>query len=211
MTNEHKIGLLLVDDHPMVLEGLKAMLNRISFVQLTATAGHAVDAIAALKEHPAIEVALVDINLPEISGIELTAKIKTEFPNVKVLAMSTLNERSYVSQMILSGAIGYLVKSASLEMLTEAILCAHEGKMFLSPDISMSVTESKGLKLQPMLTTREKEVLKLIADGLTNPQIATSLFISQHTVESHRKNLLAKFGVNNTAGLIKQAGKYNLL
>ncbi len=211
MTRNDTIQLLIVDDHPMVLEGLKAMLQQISFVQLTATATHAVDAIAVLKAHPGIQVALVDINLPDISGIELTAKIKKEFPMVKVLAMSTFNERSYVSQMIVNGAVGYLVKSASLEVLTEAILCAHEGKMYLSADVALSNPETKELQQQPVLTSREREVLKLIADGLTNPQIAQALFISQHTVESHRKNLLAKFGVNNTAGLIKLAGRYNLV
>ncbi|MCU0374437.1 MAG: response regulator transcription factor [Chitinophagaceae bacterium] len=211
MKFEDKIQVLIVDDHPMVQEGLRAMLQQLPFVQLAGIAGNAVEAIAILKNSPGIEVVLVDINLPEISGIELTAKIKKEFAGVKVLAMSTFNERSYVSQMIVSGAQGYVVKSASLEVLSEAILCVHEGKMFLSADVHLTVTESKAIQQQPLLTSREKEVLEQIAAGLTNPQIAAALFISQHTVESHRKNLLAKFGVNNTAGLIKLAARYGMV
>lgn len=211
MNEQQKIQLLIVDDHPMVLEGLKAMLLQIDFVELTATATHAIEAIAALKNNPTLDVALVDINLPEISGIELTAKIKKEFPEVKVIAMSTFNERSYVSQMILNGAMGYLVKSASMETLSEAILSAYEGKMFISPEVSFNRNEQKEVMKLPLLTSREKEVLTLIAEGMTNPQIAETLIISQHTVESHRKNLLAKFEVGNTASLIKMAVKYNLI
>lgn len=211
MKADEKIQVLIVDDHPMVQEGLKAMLQQLPHIQLAGTAGHAVEAIAILKKNPAIEVALVDINLPDISGIELTAKIKKEHAEVKVLAMSTFNERSYVSQMIVSGAQGYVVKSASLQVLNEAILCAHAGKMYLSADVQLTAPESKAIQQQPLLTSREKEVLAQIAAGLTNPQIAAALFISQHTVESHRKNLLAKFGVSNTAGLIKLAARYGMI
>jgi DNA-binding NarL/FixJ family response regulator len=208
----NKINLLVVDDHPMVLEGLKAMLAQITFVNLVATAANAIDAVAAMKLHPEIEVAIVDINLPDISGIELTGKMKKEFPTVQVLAMSTFKERSYITQMILKGAVGYLVKSSGKEEIEEAILCAYEGKLFLSTDLEMSSPgQAVGVQSVPFLTSREKEVLHHIADGLTNPQIASLLFISQHTVESHRKNLLAKFDVKNTANLIKLAAQYRLI
>lgn len=212
MEYEAKIKLLVVDDHPMVLEGMRVMLRQISFTQLTATASNAVEAIMALKQSPEVEVAIVDINLPEISGIELTSKIRREFPHVKVLAMSTFNERSYISQMIQKGASGYLVKSASQEEIEEAILCAHEGKMYLQANLQNSGNHGFDMAGKtPLLTSREKEVLQLIADGLTNAQIAAALFISHHTVESHRKNLLAKFGVSNTAGLIKLAARYGMI
>jgi DNA-binding NarL/FixJ family response regulator len=212
MINENEIKLLIVDDHPMVLEGMRVMLQQISFAKLTATAYNAFEAIEALRQWPEIEVAIVDINLPDISGIDLAEKIRREFPQVKVLAMSTFNERSYISQMIQNGASGYLVKSASKEEIEEAILCAHEGKMYLSaalqPSGNMGYDPTQKL---PLLTSREKEVLLLIAEGMTNPQIAQQLFISLHTVDSHRKNLLTKFEVNNTAGLIKLAAKYNMI
>jgi DNA-binding NarL/FixJ family response regulator len=212
MNNLNEIKLLVVDDHPMVLEGMRVMLQQISFAKLTATASNAFEAIEALKQHPEIEVAIVDINLPDISGIALTEKIRREFPHIKVLAMSTFNERSYISQMIQNGASGYLVKSASKEEIEEAILCAHEGKMYLSAELQTSGNNSLGKPEKiPLLTSREKEILQLIAEGHTNPQIAQQLFISLHTVDSHRKNLLTKFDVNNTAGLIKLAAKYNMI
>ena len=205
-----KIRLLVVDDHPMVLEGMKSMLQQLSFVELC---GMATDAYAAMelikKEKP--QIVITDINMPEIGGIELALKIRHEFPEVKVIAMSTFKERSYISQMIQNGAAGYLVKSASREEIEEAILSVHEGKLYMSLDINLSAADKTELNNIPVLSTREKEVLVLIADGLTNPQIAAKLFISMHTVDSHRKNLLTKFGVNNTAGLIKLAVRNNMI
>jgi len=125
--------------------------------------------------------------------------------------MSTFKERSYISQMIQQGAAGYLVKSASKEEIEEAILSVFEGKLYMSLDLNMSTVEEKEIKNMPTLSMREKEVLQLIADGFTNPQIAEKLFLSLHTVDSHRKNLLTKFGVNNTASLIKTAAKNDLV
>ncbi len=204
-----KIRVLIVDDHPMVLEGMKALLSNVEYVTVTGTACNAYEAIDKLKTL-ATDVAIVDINLPEVSGIELTAKIKKEFPAVKVLAMSTFKERSYISQMIQNGASGYLVKSASKDEIEAAIVSANEGKLYLSLDINTTDVNSDTISKIPIVSRREKEVLQLIVDGLTNPQIAEKLFISLHTVDSHRKNLLAKFDVNNTASLIRIAIKYNL-
>jgi DNA-binding NarL/FixJ family response regulator len=113
--------------------------------------------------------------------------------------------------MVQNGASGYLVKSASKKEIEEAILSVYEGKLYMSIDINLSATEKENLNTVPTLSSREKEVLILIADGFSNPQIAAKLFISLHTVDSHRKNLLTKFEVNNTASLIKLASKYNLV
>lgn len=205
-----KISVLIVDDHPMVLEGMKALLSNFNYITVAGTACNAFEAMDKLKTNP-VDVVIVDINLPEVSGIELTAKIKKEFPAVKVLAMSTFKERSYISQMIQNGASGYLVKSASKEEIEAAILSANEGKLYLSLDISTIDLSTGIIPDVPVVSRREKEVLQLIVDGLTNPQIAEKLFISLHTVDSHRKNLLAKFNVNNTASLIRIAIKYNLV
>lgn len=200
----------MVDDHPMVLEGMRGMLSQIGFVELAGLAANAYEAMTILKASAA-DIVITDINMPEISGIELAAKIRTEFPKVKIIAMSTFKERSYISQMIQNGASGYLVKSASREEIEEAILSVHEGKLYMSLDVSLSSADKQEMVNVPMLSSREKEVLLLIADGMTNPQIAAKLFISLHTVDSHRKNLLTKFSVNNTASLIKQAAKFNLI
>ena len=125
--------------------------------------------------------------------------------------MSTFNERSYISQMVQNGAAGYILKSVSKEEIEEAILCVYEGKLYMSLELELNKQEQQRINTAPLLTSREKEVLLLISEGFTNPQIAEKLFVSPYTVDSHRKNLLTKFEVNNTAGLIKQAAKYGLV
>jgi len=210
MKDEDKIKVLVVDDHPMVLEGMRSMLAQISFANLIGVASNAWEAIEKIKEQLP-DIVLTDINMADVSGIELAEKIKKEFPSVKIVAMSTFKERSYISKMVLNGATGYLVKSASKEEIEEALLSVHEGRLYMSFDLEMSASEQREMKNVPVLSTREKEVLNLIADGLTNAQIAGALFISMHTVDSHRKNLLTKFGVKNTALLIRTATQYGLL
>lgn len=205
-----KIKVLIVDDHPMVLQGMKSMLAEINFVEIAGIAANAYEAMGLIKS-ALPHIVITDINMPEISGIELALKIKNEFPLVKIIAMSTFKERSYISQMIQNGASGYLVKSASKEEIEEAILSVYEGKLYMSLDINLSSADKQEMNSMPVLSSREKEVLQLIADGLTNPQIAVKLFLSMHTVDSHRKNLLTKFAVNNTASLIKLAAKYNMV
>lgn len=206
----NKIKIIVVDDHPMVIEGMKAMLKQIAMVELCATANNAFEALEKVEEYLP-DLVITDINMPEISGIELTTKLKKEYPKIRVIGMSTFNERSYISQMIQSGADGFLVKSAPKEEIETAIFSVNDGKMYLSVDVNMNVQEKKALKDQPILTRREKEILHLIADGFTNPQIAEQLFISLHTVDTHRKNLLSKFETNNIASLIKIATKYGMI
>lgn len=205
-----KINILVVDDHPMVLEGMKSMLSQISFVGVNAVAVNAYEAMELIKKAHT-DIVITDINMPEISGMNLALKIRHEFPEVKIIAMSTFKERSYISQMIQNGASGYLVKSASKEEIEEALLSVFEGKLYMSLDVNLSLAEKNELNNIPVLSRREKEVLLLIADGMTNPQIAAKLFLSMHTVDSHRKNLLTKFGINNTASLIKLAVRYNMV
>lgn len=205
-----KIKILVADDHPMVLEGMRSMLAEIGFVAIAGLAQNAYQAMELVKAHMP-DIVITDINMPEISGIELTAKIRKEFPGVKVIAMSTFNERSYISQMVQQGASGYLLKSASKEEIEAAILTVIAGKLYMSIDLELSKQDQQELKKLPVLTSREQEVLLLIAEGFTNAQIAEKLFVSPYTVDSHRKNLLTKFEVNNTAGLIKLAVKNGLV
>jgi DNA-binding NarL/FixJ family response regulator len=200
--------LLLVDDHPLVLEGMKALLTDSQQIEYIKVATNAYEAIETLKNHE-IDLAFLDINLPDISGIDLCLKIKAEFPKVKCIALSTFTERSYISRMIQNGAVGYLMKSSSKEEIMEAISQVTAGGMYMN----VNFTESHSLpeKNMPFLTLREKEVLQLIANGLTNQQIADKLFLSVLTIDSHRKNLLAKFEVGNTASLIKVAAQNDML
>ena len=203
------IKILLVDDHTLVIEGMKALLERMPYIEIAGTAGNAFDAIALLKKTRA-DIAFVDINLPDISGIELCSKIRKEFPGTQVIALSTFKQRSFVTQMIGNGAAGYLVKSADREEIETAIQSVLAGKMYFSNEIGnipASINEDEA----PTLTKREKEIMQLIAEGMTSSEIAAQLFLSTYTVDTHRKNLLTKFEVNNTALLIKMAAKFGIL
>ena len=206
------VNVFIIDDHPMVVEGLQSLLSRLENIQVVGSVSNAFDAIPFIQKNEP-DMVLLDINLPEISGIDLCKKIHQHFPSIKILGMSTFSERSYISRMIENGASGYLIKSASAEEIAEAINTVMEGKIYLSVTMEhlarlLSVLPSDGL---PALTKREKEVLQLISEGLTNNQVAEKLFISPLTVDSHRKNLLTKLNVNNTATLIKLAVQHGLV
>jgi two-component system, NarL family, nitrate/nitrite response regulator NarL len=191
-----------------VLEGMKAILATMDCMEVAATASKAEEAMAVLSNTD-IDLAFVDINLPGINGIELTAKIKREFPGVQVIGLSTFQQRSYVSQMIASGASGYLVKSAAKQEIENAIATVLEGRMYFGTDIIASPVPADDEV--PTLTRREKEILKLVAEGKTSNEMAEKLFLSVYTVDTHRKNLLTKFKVNNTATLISKAAAAGLL
>ncbi|MBC8111615.1 MAG: response regulator transcription factor [Verrucomicrobia bacterium] len=207
------IKVFLIDDHPMVIEGIKALLFHSENIEIIGSAGNAFLAMEFLRNQQA-DVVLLDINLPEIDGIELCKKIKNEFPTTKILGLSTFKERSYIAKMIENGASGYVLKSVPQEELTEAITSVFAGKIYLNEEIAQVLTKNSteaNSKTLPLLTRREKEVLICIADGLTNPEIAEKLFVSPLTIDSHRKNLLAKFEVKNTASLIKIAVENGLI
>ncbi len=205
------IRVFIIDDHPMVIEGIKSLLNASEGVVVAGSATDAFAAMEFLKKEPA-DVVLLDINLPEISGLDLCPELKAKFPGLKILGLSTFKERSYITRMISQGASGYVLKNASQEELLEAIRQAHRGQMYLSMEVAGIMAQAQAPPPQiPLLTTREKEVLALIAEGLTNHEIAAQLFISPLTVDSHRKNLLAKLGVKNTAAMIRVAVEFQLI
>ncbi len=206
------IKVFIIDDHPMVIEGIRSLLRESALVEVCGSAMDAYQALDALKSTPA-EVALCDINLGDLNGIDLCVLLKKSYPSMKVLGLSTFKERSYITRMIEAGASGYLLKNASREELEEGIVAAWRGRLFLSAEVSQIITspDAKSAGPMPLLTAREKEVLALIADGCTNTQIAEKLFISPLTVDSHRKNLLAKFAVKNTAAMVKLAFDHGLL
>lgn len=206
------VRVFIVDDHPVVVAGLRSLLSQLKNIEVAGAVSNAFEALPFLKAH-AVDVILLDINLPDVSGIELCRKITREFPGIKVLGISTFSERSYISRMIDNGASGYLLKSASAQEIAEAIQTVLRGKMYLSVSMEhllrpLSLTPIDSL---PALTKREKEILSCIAEGLTNNQIAEKLYISPLTVDSHRKNLLTKLNVNNTASLIRFAMEHGLI
>ena len=192
----------IVDDHYMVIEGIRSLLQNEKSIEWM---GHAMNASSCLaflnKQLP--DVILMDINLPDISGIDLCKEVKTKYPSVFIIGLSTFNQQSFIQKMMDNGASGYVLKNATQEELTSAIETVMKGKTYLSEEASNTLRKDNGAAI--ILTRREKEVLELIADGMTNAEIAQKLFISVTTVDTHRKNLLAKFETKNTAALIKIA------
>jgi DNA-binding NarL/FixJ family response regulator len=208
----HPIRVFIVDDHPMVVAGLRSLLQQMPRVEVTGSVSTAFDAIPFLNKNPT-DIIMLDINLPDISGMDLCKKIHRDFPEIKIIGISTFSERSYISRMIENGASGYLIKSASSEEIAEAIDTVLRGKLYLSVAMEhvlrpISVNPPDAL---PALTKREKEILGHIAEGLTNNQIAEKLFISPLTVDSHRKNLMTKLKASNTATLIRIALENRLI
>ena len=198
------INLVLVDDHQMVLEGLRALLAGNKDIAIQAAFTNGVDAMAFLEGNSSVDILFLDINLPGMNGFELCKLIKKKHPAIKIIALSTHTERSAITRMIQNGASGYLSKSADSKQLLAAIHAVYANGIYLGDEIQMELA-SPGATTLPKLTRREQEILVLIADGKTTAQIAESLFLSHLTVETHRRNIMLKFDVNNSAALIKLA------
>ena len=204
------IKIFIVDDHYMVIEGIHSLLQNEKHIEWM---GHATNAASCLAflQHQKPDVILMDINLPDKSGIELCKEVKDKYPAIAVLGLSTFNQQSFIEKMIASGASGYVLKNATQEELMEGIETVVKGKQFLSFDAALALRKTDTQNNMPVITRREKEVLELIADGMTNNEIAQKLFISTSTVDTHRKNLLAKLEAKNTASLIRIAAQLNII
>lgn len=199
------IKLYIVDDHTVVIEGVVSLLQNLEEIQVCGQAQSAKECLLFLEKNEA-HIILMDINLPDINGVELCAKVKATYPNTKIIALSTYNQISYINRMIASGASGYLLKNITKEELILAINTVLKGKNYFSHELleTINLSKNKGENAN-FLTKRENDILKLVVEGLTNPQIGEKLFISTDTVDSHRKNLHTKLGVNNTALLVRYA------
>lgn len=209
---EQHIRILIVDDHPVVLEGMKALLQDNDMVEVKACCSNGKDALEFLLENR-VDVVLLDINLPDISGIDLCKSIKQQYTHIHIVAVSNYNERSMITKMLQNGATGYVLKNASAEEIMEAIRAVVKKTVYFSPEVQKSLFEAAlddPLDL-PKLTRREQEVLRCIAEGKTTADIGDTLFISPHTVETHRRNLMQKFQVSNAAALIRVASQYQLI
>ncbi|KAA0992868.1 response regulator [Dyadobacter aurulentus] len=202
----------IVDDHPIVLQGLKNLLEAREGIEVTGVFDQGETVLAALAV-TVPDVILLDVNLPDTSGIILCQKIRQRYPAVKVVALSVHNERTVIMGILQSGASAYVLKNAIGDDIIAALHAAMEGQIFLCAGTQKVLNSSTGndLKEVPRLTRREKEILELIGRGYTTQQIASDLFISTHTVESHRKNLMEKFEAPNTATVIKLATEFGLM
>jgi DNA-binding NarL/FixJ family response regulator len=198
-----KIKVFITDDHYMVIEGIRSLLQHEPDIELV---GHAMSAASCLAflQQQLPDVILMDVNLPDKSGIDLCREVKEKYPSVFIIGLSTFNQQSFIQKMMDSGASGYVLKNATQEELMEGIKTIMKGKLYLSGEAAQSLRKNSDGEV-PILTRREKEVLGLIAEGMTNNEIAVQLFISVTTVDTHRKNLLTKFEARNIAALIKKA------
>lgn len=197
-----KIKLLIVDDHRILVAGLKKLFENSATVQVTGVAFSGKECRSAIiKELP--DVILLDINLPDASGIDLCKEIKSQHPEIKIVALSSFNEYAIVRRMLENGASGYVVKNAMPEEIKMSVEIAANNASFLCEEIDLLMR--KRSKNPIWLTPREKELLKLIVDGFTNHEIAEKMFLGVETINSYRKNLLIKLGAKNTAILVRMA------
>lgn len=214
------IEILLVDDHEIVRDGIKSLLEDEVGFKITAEAENGKEAIEECANRD-IDLVVMDISMPEMNGIEATEKIKERFPEIKVLALTMMDEDEHIRNMIEAGASGYIMKSSDKDELLKAITAILDDRHYFSEDVAQSVLmdlvkgnskkRRKNEAPPDQITDREKEVLDLIVKEYTNQQIADQLNISIRTVDAHRRNLLQKTGAKNTAGLVTYAIRHELV
>ena len=206
------IRIFIVDDHPVVIEGIHSLLQNEKDFEWVGQAMNAQSCLGFFVNNTA-DVVLMDISMPGMDGVELCAIIKEKYPRIFILGLSTFNQGLYIKKMMENGASGYILKNSSKEELIKAIHTVSDGGIFFSGEAGQALQEyqKSSMSALPVLTPREKEILELIAEGYTNPQIAEKIFLSSFTVDSHRKNLLAKLNVKNTASLIRLAVERKLI
>jgi two-component system, NarL family, nitrate/nitrite response regulator NarL len=204
-----RIKLLLVDDHPVVRKGISSCLTRHAHLNIVGEAADGQEALRKARELKP-DLILMDIDIPQINGLTVTEMLKKELPEIKVLILSMHNSTEYVMRIVQSGARGYVLKEASTEELVRAIETVNGGEAFFSPDVArMALNQFMrgGGKdgTDTHLTSREREVLILISEGLSNKEIASKLGVGVRTVETHRERIMRKLNIHSVAGLTKFA------
>ena len=214
--------ILLADDHTILRDGIRALLSAESDLEVVGEAGNGAEVLAILETTHA-DVVLMDVQMPVLDGFATMPELRRRFPNAHVLVLTMLDHENYVARMMEAGALGYVLKNAAISEITYAIRAVASGSPFLSTEIGLSmlhkaVAHSGGTSPDEAsghtgadLTARELEVLKLIAEGMTNGEIADKLFTSKRTIETHRQNIIAKTQAKNTAALIKLAVSRGLI
>jgi len=206
-----KIKVVVADDHTILRQGIKALLDNQEEIEVVGEAKDGREAIKAIEELSP-DVILMDIAMPGLNGLEATRRIKKKFPKTKVVVLTMHTNEEYIFQILNAGADGYLVKETAFQDLISAINSVHRGEAFMSPSISKKVMTDYIQRAQgeervgfDTLTTREREILQLVAEGNSNKKIAEVLFISPKTVETHRAHIMDKLNIHDRAGLIKYA------
>ena len=209
-----KIKLLLADDHSIIRDGIKAMLKNYAEIKVVAEVSSGNELVEYLNNNPtSIDIVLTDISMPDMNGIEATKIIVEKFPQIKVLALTMHLEDAYITNMIKAGAHGYILKNSNINELILAIKTVYNSQKYYANEVSVSLINNMMNKEQlpnTELSTREIEVLSCIADGNTNKEAGEKLFISPRTVETHRRNLMDKLNLKNTAEIVRYALKNKL-
>lgn len=209
------IEIAITDDHPIVIEGIRTMLKSSKEIVVAQSFINITDTIKELDK--TTQVLLLDINLPDGSGISACKELLQKFPDLSIIALTNFEDVSFIKQILKNGAMGYLLKNTGKSELIMAIKTVLAGEMYLQTNVrEILLKESLGKATtsnfnQPKLTSREKEILDLIIKEFTTEEIADKIFISVKTVESHRSNLMQKLGVKNSAGLVRVAFEKGLV
>jgi len=210
------IRVLLADNHTLVRAGLRALLQNIEGIQVVAEAGDGREALHLIAVHQP-DLVLMDIAMPEMNGLEATAHVVKEFPQVRVMILSMHANEEYVLQALRSGAMGYVLKDAGISELELAVRAIVRGETYLSPAVSKHVVADyvRRVSSEPssleQLTSRQREILQLIAEGRTTKEIADLLYVSVKTVETHRLQLMKRLNIHDVAGLVRYAIRMGLV
>ena len=212
--------IFIADDHQLFIDGIRLIFANHPRYKVTGFGQSGIDIINFLAQYR-VDIVITDINMPGMNGIEAAEKIKALYPEIKIIAVSMINDYASVHKMLQSGADGYILKNAGVEELLKALEFAEDGEVYINKEISdillkgfrfNQTTEAKRIRaIQEDLTQREKEILTFIVKGYSNKQIADTLFISIPTVKTHRSNILSKCDVKNTASLVRFVMENNLL
>jgi len=215
-SRKKKTRILLADDHQLVRAGFRALLKQIPAVEVVAEAADGREAVDLFKKHRP-DVVFIDIAMPKLNGLEAIGRMTREFPNAMVIVLSMHANQEYVMQAIQAGARGYLIKDDAVSELKAAIKGVTAGELYLSPQITKNLTpgdlEKVGVRYDPLakLTTRQREILQLIAEGNNTKEIAFLLKVSVKTVEAHRAQLMQRLGINDIPSLVRQAMRSGLV
>lgn len=211
------IKIIIADDHQLFIDGIKSLVKSMKNMEIIAEVANGKLLLEALENNKC-DIILMDINMPEMDGVEATKQVKIKYPSIKILMLTMFSNREYIEKLLRAGADGYLLKNTGKAELQEAIETIINGESYFSKEVTERIMEGLQKKKNAEkntyiveLTEREIEVLKLIVQEFTTAEIAEKLFISTHTVETHRKNLISKLNVRNIAGLVKYAMQNGLV
>jgi len=206
-----KTKLFIVDDHQLVVDGLRSLLNNEEQYTIVGCSNRPKEVVDMLEDLQ-VDVLLTDINMPEMTGVELTRNVKKKFPKIKVLALSMFGERQVIKEMIDAGISGYILKNTGKQELLEALAKLASGQNFFGEEVTKELMKSfRNDEEGSHLTNREIEIIRLIENEYSNRKIADLLFISERTVETHRKNIFRKTGTQSIVGLLKYAYDHKII